>query len=222
MHLPTLRFLVAGFFVATFACPIQAEDDPVFTALVTVAVIPEQVWQEKLVLLDLKANELLERTKKLTTVSEVSGTLQGLGEVTFTNGKLLTFTDGWESPGDDPAQLKPESTIERVIGTEVRLGLLKPHTETKDRRLKLSLTHTFGEPMSHLVNYGAAAKSAEERLKLSAPLPIFDELQWSGETPVTPGKTSLIASMRRHSAPAADAKDAQRCLIFVQLNSQPK
>lgn len=235
MRLSTLRVVIpvltAGIclWLMSSAPPSLAADPPAgsFTAKVSIFVIPETDWQSELSHLQQQPGTLLQRLDELAgeggeqplhPSSEVICPLPDGMEHTFTSGgRLHTLPTAFEPPEEDPTKLKPVERydITKTTGTEVKLRSLRTLPDGQTRHLHLALTHLYAEPASHAVVYGAAATTAEERQKLSVPLPILSEIKWNGEVTLAGNAPRLVACVLRHPGKGGDAK-AQRCFIFIQ------
>lgn len=126
---------------------------------------------------------------------------------------------------DDVTKLQPLDEMMRIVGSEVKLRLSKSDEgvdgKSPSLEVELELVHVFGDPETHPVNYGAAATTAAERLRLSAPLSIFDQLEWSGTVVVHAQEPTLVANVLRRTQSPQNPAAANRCLVFLKQAPLP-
>ena len=196
------------------------------TLTLTLVTVPEAVWTKQMGTQRLPAVTLLRVLKKivsdqqLSPAVEVRAVLKGTDSHTETLGKTVTFAKGWESPEPGTTILQPEQEESRLVGTELNIRAMEEPEPNSPQSFEVVLKHVFAEPKTHPVNYGAAAVTDEERLKLSGHYPIFDQLNWSGIATLTGSTpTLLVNTLRQGDRGKDDGATATRCLIFLQIDA---
>ncbi|MCX6854942.1 MAG: hypothetical protein NTV80_08560, partial [Verrucomicrobia bacterium] len=170
--------------------------------VVTISAVKESNWQRESAT---DQSGLIERLQA-KTLAELGGELKQTGVLILRHGQERGIVENYDFEKTTD-KIIAKKTIQELIGTEVRVEKV----ETKEVRLRLTLTHDIQPPQMQSMTYATAAKGAE-RDRLSVTAPRFERLRWQGEV-IASKDEQVIASFPSPS----DAET--RLVVFLRGGS---